>query len=373
MELTMARKKLGEPIEAEAPAGASANLERTASGRTVPLVFISHDSRDADLAEAFDHLLTDASGGVIQTFRSSDQSGRAGIDYGENWFSKITNTLSDATDVVALLTPNSVGRPWILFEAGFAVGRLDAKVFGIAVGLPLSKAVAGPFAQFQNCEANEESLATVVLKLIQRNPNARPREQAVRRQVSSFLLEISPLLKQGPDQEDTEEEMGVAKLFEEVKVMFRDLPSRVQSELRGDGLARRRRRLHPRMLEEFFHVAQMEDVNPSLPWLMVASVIRDDVPWVAEAAVEIHRALQGGNPEQVEMAYQNMQAMLCLMSRSKVFHRFERDDEDSFFLVRHLPDLMSQFMATPALAQRKGRRVQRDLSPSPNGDPETEK
>jgi hypothetical protein len=47
--------------------------------RANPLVFISHDSRDADLAEAFDHLLTDASGGVIQTFRSSDQTGKAGI------------------------------------------------------------------------------------------------------------------------------------------------------------------------------------------------------------------------------------------------------------------------------------------------------
>src|SRR6266481_5624359 len=153
--------------------------------RISPLVFISHDSRDADLAEAFDHLLTDASGGVVQTFRSSDQSGRAGIDYGENWYSKITKTLSNATDVVALLTQNSVGRPWILFEAGFAIGRLDAKVFGIALGLPLSKAIVGPFAQFQNCEATEESLTTVVLKLIQRNPNARPREQAVQKQVGA--------------------------------------------------------------------------------------------------------------------------------------------------------------------------------------------
>jgi hypothetical protein len=373
----MARKKLGDPVGAEAPASASVSLERTASGRTVPLVFISHDSRDADLAEAFDHLLTDASGGVIQTFRSSDQSGRAGIDYGENWFSKITNTLSDATDVVALLTPNSVGRPWILFEAGFAVGRLDSKVFGIAAGLPLSKAVAGPFAQFQNCEANEESLTTVVLKLIQRNPNARPREQAVRRQVSSFLLEIASLLKQQPDQEETKEEMDVAKLFEEVKVMFRDLPLRVQSELRDNGLLRRRRRFHPMMLDELFHVAQMEDMNPSFPWLMVASVLRDEIPWIAEAAIEIHRAVQSGNPEQIEMAYQNMQAMLRLMNRSKFFHRFERDDEDSFMLFRHLPEIISQFMATPAPeqrpAQRKGRRVQRDLLPLPNGEPEAEK
>lgn len=48
----------------------------TVAGAT-PLVFISHDSRDSDLAEAFDHLLTDASGGVIQTFRSFISFGRS--------------------------------------------------------------------------------------------------------------------------------------------------------------------------------------------------------------------------------------------------------------------------------------------------------
>ena len=73
------------PIEPGSPALAVDDAASVA--RISPLVFISHDSCDADLAEAFDHLLTDASGGVVQTFRSSDQSGRAGIDYGENWYS----------------------------------------------------------------------------------------------------------------------------------------------------------------------------------------------------------------------------------------------------------------------------------------------
>ena len=33
-----------------------------------PLIFISHDHRDAPLAEAFANLLTDASGGFIKSF-----------------------------------------------------------------------------------------------------------------------------------------------------------------------------------------------------------------------------------------------------------------------------------------------------------------
>jgi hypothetical protein len=346
--------------------------------RSTPLVFISHDSRDADLAEAFDHLLTDASGGVVQTFRSSDQSGRAGIDYGENWFSKITKMLGNATDVVALLTPSSVDRPWILFEAGFAVGRLDAKVFGIALGLPLSKAVSGPFAQFQNCEATEESLTTVVLKLIQRNPNARPREQAVQKQVGAFLEDIAPLIKQRTGlHEETQEEMNasaVAKLFEEVKVMFRDLPSRVQGELRENGMLRRRRRMHPMMLEEIFHLAHVgeEGGDPSLPWLLLASMFREDIPWVSEASLEVHRAIQTRDPERIEHAQRNLNAVVKLMDRSKFFHRFARDDEESFFMLRHLPELLDRFLEAPPL-DLKRRRGRPETQPPPTSELESKK
>ncbi len=75
-----------------------------------PLVFISHDSRDADLAEAFSNLLTDASGGILKSFRSSDKKGTAGIEYGVEWYRAIMKKLDDATDVVALLTARSIDR-----------------------------------------------------------------------------------------------------------------------------------------------------------------------------------------------------------------------------------------------------------------------
>src|SRR5947207_8975503 len=104
-----------------------------------PLVFISHDSRDADLAEAFGNLLTDASGGILKSFRSSDRKGTAGIEYGQEWYRAIMQKLDDATDVVALLTTHSVNRPWILYEAGVAKGKLSAndRVLGIALGVSL--------------------------------------------------------------------------------------------------------------------------------------------------------------------------------------------------------------------------------------------
>jgi len=105
-----------------------------------PLVFISHDSRDADLAAAFGNLLRDASGGTLKSFRSSDKKGTAGIEFGAEWYKAIMETLASATDVVALLTQNSVNRPWILYEVGVAKGKLNSTAFGVALGVPLEKA-----------------------------------------------------------------------------------------------------------------------------------------------------------------------------------------------------------------------------------------
>jgi len=94
----------------------------SAAVRPKPMVFISHDSRDADIAEAFANLLQDATGGVLRSFRSSDRKGTAGIEFGAEWYSAIMEKLKDATDVVALLTSQSLGRPWLLYEAGVAKG-----------------------------------------------------------------------------------------------------------------------------------------------------------------------------------------------------------------------------------------------------------
>jgi hypothetical protein len=162
-----------------------------------PLVFISHDSRDADLAEAFGNLLTDASGGILKSFRSSDRKGNAGIEYGQEWYRAIMQKLDDATDVVALLTARSINRPWILYETGVAKGKLAAndRVFGIALGVTLDEAATGPFAQFQNSPDEDDAITTLVLQLIRRHPQAAPREEAVRRQVQAFRESVAALLK----------------------------------------------------------------------------------------------------------------------------------------------------------------------------------
>lgn len=102
----MARKSRSPTTPSQSTAHADATSAVPQVGRT--LVFISHDSRDADLAESFANLLSDVSGGTLKSFRSSDKKGTSGIEFGTEWYSAIMSQLGDATDVVALLTQHSV-------------------------------------------------------------------------------------------------------------------------------------------------------------------------------------------------------------------------------------------------------------------------
>ncbi|WP_049472273.1 toll/interleukin-1 receptor domain-containing protein, partial [Stenotrophomonas maltophilia] len=159
-----------------------------------PFVFISHDTRDAELAEAFSNLLKSVSAGVLKSFRTSDRRGNQGIEYGVEWYPEIIKSIQAASDVVCLLTERSVDRPWILFEAGMAKGKLDTPILGVALGIELKAASSGPFAQFQNCADDEESLTKLVFQLVNRIPGSEPDRDTIRFQVGKFKAAVDEII-----------------------------------------------------------------------------------------------------------------------------------------------------------------------------------
>jgi hypothetical protein len=108
--------------------------------------------------------------------------------------------------------------------------------FNKFLGIPLAKASTGPFAQFQNCGDDSDSLTKLVTQLMCRIPNAEPDKDTVKMQVDIFKTRIAELQKSLPAstkktqlERDTDE--SVAKLFEEIKVMFKDLPGRIDKRI----------------------------------------------------------------------------------------------------------------------------------------------
>lgn len=331
--------------------------------RAKTLVFISHDSRDGDIAEAFANLLSDVSAGTLKSFRSSDRKGTAGIEFGAEWYSSIMSKIGDATDVVALLTQRSIDRPWILYEAGVAKGKLNTTVFGIAIGVPLDKVTTGPFGQFQNSGDDEDSLTKLVLQLLARNPEAAPREEAVRMQVRVFREKLPTLLKTGPVAPAgpaTVDDSSVAKLFEEVKVMVRELPEKLEFQFQSAGRrgSRKWRRLHPMIFEEILmnpSVRESPDTQAAA-WLMFISIFRDDYPWLYEIGMDVFRALRAGNPEQIVTAKESFERAVQTISRMRLNREFfGPEDEEAFMLLRHLPEIIEPFWARLAIPPERTR------------------
>ena len=199
----------------------SGRRKKSAATAETALVFISHHSADAALATHFVELLTNASIGMLTSFCSSDTRPSKGIEFGKEWYPSLMEKLNEASDVVALLTRRSLDRPWILYEAGVAKGSGVGTVFGVTLGIPLEQGSTGPFAQFQNCGDDEDSLTKLVLDLIHRNiAKAQPLEKTVRSEVRRFQKKVT---KTVPARAKEDHDDSPARFLEEVKLISRDL------------------------------------------------------------------------------------------------------------------------------------------------------
>lgn len=299
----------------------------------MPLIFVGHDSQDAELAEAFGKLVSSVSAGVLKIFRSSNKKGTQGIEYGVEWYPKLMEKLESASDIVCLLTERSIERPWLLYEAGVAKGKLNTPVYGVALGIPLNRANTGPFAQFQNCDDDEESLTKLVMQLVERIPGSAPDHDAILMQVRIFKESVKKSLeklapkKGAKSVNGSEGETSVPKLFEEIKVMFQDLPARIEQRI-SERPMRSRRLIHPMMLDDMIHYVEREPGDP-IGILLLSSAFRDEMPWFYEMGMETYRAMKSGNPKQAEDALRDFQRMTETMMETMMHGPFLESSEIS--------------------------------------------
>ena len=111
-------------------------------------VFLAHAHEDRQLAEAVERLLRQSLSPKCSVFRSSSDDA---ISMTQGIRETILSSHQDATVVVALLTPHSFHRPWVMFESGGCYFQLDDArkaptkhlIVTVANGLP-AKALPGP-------------------------------------------------------------------------------------------------------------------------------------------------------------------------------------------------------------------------------------
>lgn len=97
-------------------------------------IFLSHNAKDKPLADIVANTLKLTSIGQIKTWFSSDDSIDGGFNAGDNWYSEIHQKAENSDILIALITPNSIDRPWLYYEAGLAKGYKKT-VVPICIGI----------------------------------------------------------------------------------------------------------------------------------------------------------------------------------------------------------------------------------------------
>jgi len=112
-------------------------------------VLISHAYDERGLAEAWKVLLDNTASGAVETWFSSDMHPSGGIEIGEDWRDSIYENLAESDFIIAIQTPASTSRPWIMWECGVASGINKRRVIIPVVFSMERSGLANPLATYQ--------------------------------------------------------------------------------------------------------------------------------------------------------------------------------------------------------------------------------
>jgi hypothetical protein len=147
-----------------------------------------------------------------------------------------------------------------------------------------------------------------------------------------------------------------------------DVRFREMAEMPPEFLARRRRRrFHPMMFEELAHMVGEEPGDP-IALLMVASMFRDEMPWLYELGVETYRAAKDASPDEAARAMSRFVRAAEFMERGP-FHPDEMGiSRDVFMLLRELRHFLDVRMPTVESERPQRPKRRRNTPPRPDGE-----
>lgn len=98
-------------------------------------IFLSHSHRDKRVADALSALLHGVfTPEFVTVSYSSDRTAGAGIEAGEDWLPWIMREVASSSVCIVMLTPESLSKPWLMWEAGAVGGVAIAKGLGAEDG-----------------------------------------------------------------------------------------------------------------------------------------------------------------------------------------------------------------------------------------------
>jgi tetratricopeptide (TPR) repeat protein len=119
----------------------------------MPSIFISHTLADKAIADEWSALVKRLFSKKVTASYSSSKELESGIAPGADWFNWIVDNVRSADVAFIILSPNSIQKPWVVWEAGAVAGAAyatskgpdDRRVVPVTYGIGTSD-VPSPFA-----------------------------------------------------------------------------------------------------------------------------------------------------------------------------------------------------------------------------------
>ncbi|MFA7059446.1 MAG: HAD hydrolase-like protein [Pedobacter sp.] len=154
-------------------------------------IFLSHAVADKELATKIKELIQAASMGLVDVWMSSAIDG---LKPGDILWLEVHENLTKSDKILTLLTPNSLGRDWLLYESGYVAGKKESPVIPLLFGLTKTQ-LPLPLSAYVIYNGDDlDELNNLIYQIITEvAPN--PSLLLVSSLTSSFLIDISTILQ----------------------------------------------------------------------------------------------------------------------------------------------------------------------------------
>lgn len=153
-------------------------------------VFISHWSEEKELALAWQTLIKDSMVGKVKAWLSSDRTPGGGVGIGDIWRGRIYEELKEADYVLAIVSPDSLQRPWVPWECGVATGTsLERGLIPIVFSMSLQD-LSGPMASYQAYSGEDEDQVREVCQRLAARAELETTPATFQGHVKSYLGRI---------------------------------------------------------------------------------------------------------------------------------------------------------------------------------------
>lgn len=270
------------------------------------------------------------------------------IQAGDRWSFQVAKELESCNFGILCITRENINSPWLIFEAGaLAKSMQDGRVIPLLLDLDF-KEISGPLAQFQSKKVDQTDIHEMITSLNKAATTPVP-EQQLEKLFSALWGDLEEKIEAIPSiLSPVKKQRSQSDILEELVSGVRSVEGRIREFGEFDNRSAKRRsgKYQLMMIHELMHSIAPEDPTRIL---IVASIYRDDAPWIYEISRELYESIRHGDFSATRVIYSRLTDAVEFIRRGPFIEFSSVERREILFMGR---DLFSDLDIEAMLVQK---------------------